>query len=153
MRGLDLALEGTYGLHWSGELAGSLTLKQWFGDMSVYLSYQNTECDRSKTQFACAHDGNTAKIEYAGLIFQFPFVTCKNASPTIGLQIKTLEQWGYGYRTHINDTLNYIGGNRAGRSNLQYNLDQQYFNRNRLSKSYIESNMRHFRGSYTNFIR
>ena len=153
VRGLDLALEGTYGQHWSGDLGGSLSIKQWFGDMSVNVTYQNSECDSSKTQFSCAHDGYADKHEYAGLTFQFPFGTRKNASPASGVQLKTLEQWGYGYRSRINNDANYIGGNRAGRSNLQYNLEQQYFNRDRLSKSYIESNMQRLRESYRAYLR
>ena len=86
-------------------------------------------------------------------VFQFPFGTRKNGSPAIGLQVKTLEQWGYGYRSRIHYHANYIGANRAGRSNLQYNLDQQYFNRDRLSKSYIESNIQRLREVYTSYIR
>ena len=81
VRGLDLALEGTYGQHWAGDLGGSLNLKQWFGDLSVNITYQNTECDNSKTQFSCAHDGYAEKHEYAGLTFQFPLGTRKNSSP------------------------------------------------------------------------
>ena len=153
VRGLDLALEGTYGQHWSGDIGASVSLKQWFGDMSVQITYQNTTCDAASTAFSCTNDGYSEKHEYAGLTFQFPFGTRKNASPAIGLQVKTLEQWGYGYRSRINNNANYIGGNRAGKSNLQYNLDQQYFNRDRLSKAYIESNMQRLRNSYVNFIR
>lgn len=153
VRALDLSLEGTYGQHWAGDMGGSLSIKQWFGDMSVNITYQNTECDRSNTQFSCASDGYATNHEYAGLTFQFPFGTRKNASPEIGLQIKTLEQWGYGYRSRINNRYNYIGGNRAGKSNLQYNVDQQYFNRDRLSKSYIESNMQRLRESYRAYLK
>ncbi|MFT6985202.1 MAG: hypothetical protein ACJAT7_001010 [Psychromonas sp.] len=149
LRGLDLAVEGRYGQHWSGDLGGSLSLKKWFGDMSVNLTYQNTSCDRSKREYSCSADGYAEKHEYAGLTFQFPFGTRKNSAPTLGLQIKTLEQWGYGYRSRINNHANYIGGNRGGASNLQYNVDQQYFNRDRLSKSYIESNMQRLRESYS----
>lgn len=153
LRDLDLALEATYGQHWSGDLGGSLSIKQWFGDMSVNLTYQNTSCDLSKTQYACSGDGYAEKHEYAGLTFQFPFGTRKNLSPAVGLQIKTLEQWGYGYRSRINNDANYVGGNRAGKTNLQYNLDQQYFNRDRLSKNYVESNLLRLRESYTRYIK
>lgn len=152
VRGLDLAIEATYGQHWSGDLGGSVTLKQWFGDMSVNITYQNTECDSSNQQYACAHDGYATQHEYAGLTFQFPFGTRKNSSPAGAVQIKTLEQWSYGYRSRINNDSNYIGGNRAGRSNLQYNLDQQYFNRDRLSRSYIESNMQRLPEIYAAYI-
>ncbi len=148
VRALELALEGSYGQHWAGDLGGSLSLKQWFGDMSVNITYQNTKCDNAKTQYACANDGYATQHEYAGLTFQFPLGTRKNSAPAYGVQIKTQEQWGYGYRSRINNDANYIGGNRAGRSNLQYNIEQQYFNRDRLSKSYIESNMQRLRASY-----
>lgn len=152
IRGLDLAVEGTYGQYWAGDMGGSLSLKQWFGDMSVNVTYQNTTCDSSDTQFSCAHDGSAEKHEYAGLTFQFPLGTRKNASPAIGVQIKTLEQWGFGYRSRLNNDANYIGSGRGGKSNLQYNLDQQYFNRDRLSKSYIESNMQRLRESYKTYV-
>jgi len=148
VRGLDLAVEGTYGQHWAGDLGGSLTLKQWFGDMSVNITYQNTTCDSANTELACASDGYAENHEYVGLTFQFPFGTRKNFSPAIGLQVKTLDQWGYGYRSRINNDANYISANRAGKTNLQYNIDQQYFNRDRLSKSYIESNVQRLRESY-----
>lgn len=153
LRGLDLALEGTFGQHWAGDVGGSLSLKKWFGDMSVQISYQNTECEIASTEFACADVSDSATQEYGELTFQFPFGTRKNASPAIGLQVKTLEQWSYGYRTRINNSSNYISGNRGASSNLQYNLDQQYYNRDRLSKTYIESNMQRLRDSYSNFIK
>lgn len=151
LRRLDLAVEGRYGQHWAGDLGGSLSIKQWFGDMSVNMTYQNTTCDRSNTEYSCSADGYAENHEYVGLTFQFPFGTRKNFAPAFGVQVKTLEQWGYGYRSRINNHANYIGGNRAGTANLQYNVDQQYFNRDRLSKTYIESNMQRLRESYRTY--
>ncbi|MGB5444160.1 MAG: YjbH domain-containing protein, partial [Psychromonas sp.] len=49
LRGLDAALEGTYGQYWAGDVGGSVSLTKWYGDMSVQISYQNTECDSTKT--------------------------------------------------------------------------------------------------------
>ena len=153
IRPLDMAVEGTYGQHWSGDLGGSISINQWFGDMSVKLTYQNTTCDRSNNKHACAYDGFVAKQEYAGMKFSFPFGTRKNVSPAIGLQVKTLDQWSYGVRTRINNHVNYIGGNRSGSTNLQYNIDQQYYNRDRLSSAYIQSHAQRLRDSYNKYIK
>ncbi|WP_022942546.1 YjbH domain-containing protein [Psychromonas hadalis] len=153
LRPLDLAIEGVYGQHWAGDLGASLSLKQWFGDMAVKLTYQNTTCDRSKTQYSCARDGYAENHEYAGLNFIFPFGTRKNASPSIGFQVKTLEQWAFGYRSRINHHANYIGGNRSSKTNLQYNIEQQYYNRDRLSATYIHSHAQRLRESYLKYIK
>ncbi|MCP4321217.1 MAG: YjbH domain-containing protein [Psychromonas sp.] len=153
LRPLDLSIEGAYGQHWAGDLGVSISLKQWFGDMAVKLTYQNTTCDRSNTEYSCARDGYAEHHEYAGLNFIFPFGTRKNASPRIGVQVKTLEQWAFGYRSRINNHANYIGGNRAAKTNLQYNIEQQYYNRDRLSSVYINSHAQRLRESYLKYIK
>jgi len=153
IRPLDLAIEAMYGQHWAGDLGGSISINQWFGDMSVKLTYQNTTCDRSNTEYTCARDGFAENHEYAGITFSFPFGTRKNISPSIGLQVKTLEQWSYGARTRINNYANYIGGNRAATTNLQYNIDQQYYNRDRLSSAYVQSHAQRLRDSYLKYIK
>jgi len=153
LRPLDLSIEGMYGQHWAGDLGGSISFKQWFGDMAVALTYQNTTCDRSNTQYSCARDGYAENHEYAGLNFIFPFGTRKNASPSIGIQVKTLEQWAFGYRSRINNHANYIGGNRSAKTNLQYNVEQQYYNRDRLSSVYINSHAQRLREAYLKYIR
>lgn len=150
---LDLAVEATYGQHWAGDLGYSVGFKQWFGDLSVNLTYQNTNCDRQNKSFSCSNDGYAKQHEYAGLVFQLPIGMRKNHSPAIGLQLKTLEQWGYGYRSRINNHANYIGGNRGSKSNFQYNVEQQYYNRDRLSEAYIVSNMQRLRESYLDYIK
>ena len=153
LRPLGLSIEGMYGQHWAGDLGGSISFKQWFGDMAVKITYQNTSCDRNNRKFSCARDGYIANHEYAGLNFIFPFGTRKNASPNIGVQVKTLEEWSFGYRSRINNHANYIGGNRSATTNLQYNIDQQYYNRDRLSPVYIQSHAQRLRDSYHEYIK
>jgi len=150
---LDMSIEATYGQYWAGDLGGSVSIKQWFGDMAVKLTYQNSTCNQDKATYSCAYDGFSENHEYAGLNFIFPFGPRKNASPAIGIQLKTLEQWAYGYRSRINNFANYIGGSRASSSNLQYNIDQQYYNRDRLSSRYIQLHYQRLRDSYRIFKR
>jgi hypothetical protein len=128
----DWALEANAGQYWAGDKGFTVTSKHWFGDTSVNLYYQKT--DKS----------------FAGLSLSIPLSFRKDMSPA-PLQIRGIEQWTYGYRTMVNNPSNDLNGSLAATSDLQNSIDRNYYNRDRLSASYINANLLRLKDAYMKY--
>ncbi|SEG70119.1 YjbH domain-containing protein [Vibrio hangzhouensis] len=128
----DWALEANAGQYWAGDKGFTVTSKHWFGDTSVNIYYQHT--DKS----------------FAGLSFSIPLTPRKDMAPA-PIQIRGIEQWTYGYRTMVNNSSNDLNGSLAATSDLQHNLDRGYYNRDRLSASYIDANVVRLKDAYMTY--
>jgi hypothetical protein len=69
------------------------------------------------------------------------------------IQIRGIEQWTYGYRTMVNNPSNDLNGSLAATSDLQNSLDRNYYNRDRLSASYINANLVRLQDAYQQYGR
>lgn len=54
------------------------------------------------------------------------------------IQIRGIEQWTWGYRTMVGE-YNALEGTLARTSDLQNQIDRNYYNRDRLSAKYINA--------------
>ncbi|GAL24244.1 hypothetical protein JCM19239_3947 [Vibrio variabilis] len=127
----DWAIEANAGQYWEGDKGFTLTSKHWFGDTAVSLYFQHT--DKS----------------FAGLNLSFPLSFRKSMKPA-PIQIRGIEQWTWGYRTMVGE-YNALEGTLARTSDLQNQIDRNYYNRDRLSAKYINANLTRLKDAYLQF--
>ncbi len=127
----DWAIEANAGQYWEGDKGFTLTSKHWFGDTAVSLYFQHT--DKS----------------FAGLNLSFPLSFRKSMKPD-PIQIRGIEQWTWGYRTMVGE-YNALEGTLARTSDLQNQIDRNYYNRDRLSAKYINANLTRLKDAYLQF--
>lgn len=125
----DWALEATVGEYFFGDQGFTVTSRHWFGDTSVSVFYQET--DQS----------------FAGLNISVPLTFRKDMAPN-PVQIRGIDQWTWGYRTMVRNPVNLLDFGAAQQSDLQNNIDRNYYNRDRLSAGYINANLTRLRDAY-----
>jgi hypothetical protein len=67
------------------------------------------------------------------------------------IQLRGIDQWTWGYRTMVGNPSNDLNGSLAKTSDLQNNLDRNYYNRDRLSASYLNSNLVRLKDAYQRY--
>ncbi|MGL6260735.1 YjbH domain-containing protein [Vibrio sp. WXL210] len=125
----DWALEATAGEYFFGDQGFTVTSRHWFGDTSVSVYYQDT--DQS----------------FAGLNISVPLTFRKDMAPN-PVQIRGIDQWTWGYRTMVRNPQNLLDFSAVQQSDLQNNIDRNYYNRDRLSAGYINANLTRLRDAY-----
>ena len=131
----DWAGEITAGQFWEGDKGYKLVSKHWFGDTEVRLFFRDT----------------TQKI--AGLEVIVPLTFRQDMKPTRFGQVRGTEQFAYGVETLVGETHNQLTSGVAITPSLAHNVDQVYFNRDRLSPAYIEANLSRMRASYQKYVK
>ena len=129
----DWAGEVTAGKFWYDDNGYKLTSKHWFGDTEVRLFFRDS------------------KEQMAGLEIAIPLTFRQDMKPTPYGQIRGTEQFAYGVETLISQDLNYLVQGIAVTPALAYNVDQVYFNRDRLSPAYVEANLSRMREAYQKY--
>ncbi|MGR5341963.1 YjbH domain-containing protein [Vibrio astriarenae] len=125
----DWALEANAGEYWAGDKGFKLTSKHWFGDTAVSIFFEHS--DKS----------------FAGLNIALPLSFRKDMAPD-PIQIRGIEQWTWGYRTMVRNSMNFLDGSLVQEVDLQNKIDRNYYNRDRLSASYINANIERLRDAY-----
>ena len=117
----DLQLGFEIGEYWFGDNGFKLLSHHWFGDTRVSFEFSKSEST------------------FAGLYFSLPLTPRKNMKPK-GFQVTGNDFWIWGYKTRISEA-NYLDFNQNVGALIQsHHIDKVYFNKGRLSASYIKSN-------------
>ena len=131
----DWAAEITAGQFWEGDKGYKLVSKHWFGDTEIRLFFRDT----------------THKI--AGLEVVVPLTFREDMKPTRFGQIRGTAQFAYGVETLVGETHNQLTSGVAVTPSLAHNVDQVYFNRDRLSPAYVEANLSRMREAYQKYAK
>ncbi|WP_159817990.1 YjbH domain-containing protein [Colwellia sp. 20A7] len=115
----DVEVKG--GEYWQGDKGFTLNSKHWFGDANIAIEYR-------RSKFA----NSSITEEFIGIGFSIPLNMSKSMKKTYGVQVKGIEQWTYMLETKIGDTDNNITLGYGTEPILYHNLDQAYFNRDRM---------------------
>jgi len=132
---LNLFTELSYGQYWNQDRGAMIEMKRFFGDTAVSFYIKDTV----KT--------------YAGFEVSIPLTLRKLPKASPFGQIKGKQAFSYGIRTVVRspDNANYLNsvGGVFPKNNLE--LEEVYLNRDRLSASYIQNNLKRIRDSYIIF--
>ncbi|WP_394242544.1 YjbH domain-containing protein [Vibrio astriarenae] len=125
----DWALEANAGEYWAGDTGFKLTSKHWFGDTAVSMFFEHSD------------------HSFVGLNIALPLTFRKDMAPD-PIQIRGIEQWTWGYRTMVRNEHNLLDGTLVQEVDLQNKIDRNYYNRDRLSARYINSNLQRLKDAY-----
>lgn len=145
---LDLSLEGAAGKFWAEDKGFSLEMKRFWGDTSVSLYYKDTKGNDHKRWRA------------AGIQFSFPLTPRRDMKPLAKIQVRGSDEWSYAQETTLKNN-----NSNNPRGNLNYlapyplainpqpttALYRSFYNRDRLSESYISKNLERLRESWLKY--
>ncbi len=130
----DWAGELTVGEFWEGDKGYKLVSKHWFGDTEIRLFLRDT------------------REQIAGIEFAIPLTLRQDMKPTRIGQIRGAEQFAYGIETLVGKDHNRLTSGIGITPGLTHNVDQVYFNRDRLSPAYVESHLNRLREAYQKYV-
>ncbi|UFS70067.1 YjbH domain-containing protein [Geomonas sp. RF6] len=137
---LNVFLEGTAGRFWEQDTGGTAELKRFFGDTAFSAYYKNAKTQEGK------------RWQVGGVQISFPLTPRKDMKPLYA-QLRGTEEWSYSQETVIstggpNSVLHQsIGINPEASVNLQ----NVYFNRDRLNRSYLLENLQRMSEAYEKY--
>lgn len=127
-------LEVTAGEFWQGDRGIQATTNHWLGDVKVYASYLNSEDEQFVT---------------AGV--SFPLTFWRDMKPRY-VQLRGIDEFNLSAQTRIGETHNQLNTGLGTSLDFQHNLARQYYNRNRFTPSYFESNTMRLRNAYLRYL-
>ncbi len=130
----DWAGELTVGEFWQGDHGYKLVSKHWFGDTEIRLFLRDT------------------REQIAGIEFAIPLTLRQDMKPTRFGQLRGSEQFAYGIETLVGKEHNRLTSGIGITPGLTHNVDQVYFNRDRLSPAYVESHLIRLREAYQQYV-
>ena len=145
---LDLSLEGAAGKFWAEDTGFSLELKRFFTDTAVSLYYKNTKGTDDK------------RWQAVGIQFSFPLTPSRDMKPLAKVQVRGSSEWTYAQETTIQNnnvnsqrgSLNYIPSYPlAINPQISVDLQQTFYNRDRLSSVYIKQHLERLREAWLKY--
>jgi len=145
---LDLSVEATGGRFWAQDQGGRLELKRYFGDTAISFYYSNTKGSDQK------------KWQSAGVQFSFPLTPRRDMKHLGPVQVRGSEEWSYAQETTLKNrntadtrgALNYHAPYPLAVNPLPTTaLYRAYYNRDRLSESYIRKHLDRLRDAWGNY--
>ncbi len=130
----DWAAELTVGEFWNGDKGYKLVSKHWFGDTEIRLFFRDTN------------------QKVAGVEFAIPLTFRQDMKPTRFGQVRGTDQFAYGVETLVGNSRNSLTSGVGVTPSLTHNVDQVYFNRDRLSQAYVESHLSRLREAYQKYV-
>ena len=130
----DWAGELTVGEFWEGDKGYKLVSKHWFGDTEIRLFLRDT------------------REQIAGIEFAIPLTLRQDMKPTRIGQIRGTEQFAYGIESLVGKDHNRLTSGIGITPALTHNVDQVYFNRDRLNPVYVESHLIRLREAYQKYV-
>jgi hypothetical protein len=136
---LDLSLEATAGRFWSRDTGFTLELKRFFGDTAFSVYYKDVRSDSSE------------RIHAGGVQFSFPLTLRREMNPS-PVQLKGNDEWNYAQETEIaSKGLNQVGRAIAINPQPYFNLGTVFYNRDRLTESYLKLHLLRLRDAYIHY--
>ena len=131
----DAYVELTAGKYYNEDSGFDLQLKRYFGDTLIRFFYQNTTS------------------EYIGIGFELP-LTPRRVANTPYVQIKGKNNFSHQLRSAIrsDDGQNFVKPGGAKNPKTEFELEDRFLNRNRLTESYIKKHLLRLRDAYFTYI-
>jgi len=138
---LDLYLEGTGGRFWGGDTGFELDVKRFFGDTAVSFYYKRVE------------QVNHQLVQAIGVQFSFPLTPRRDMNPSI-VQVKGSNAWSYAQESEVGNVPghNVVGLSIATVPEPYYNLTDVFYNRDRLSESYLREHLLRLRDACLSYV-
>jgi len=133
---LDMLSEIKVGKYWNQDLGFGVKLKRYFGDVAVYLAYEQSTPKRTRASLSETTD------RYAGLGIEIP-LTLRHTPNFKYAQVRGTNAFDYRVETTVGrkDSTNTLvpGGNYD--PEVAISSENYFYNRNRLQLSYIKSHV------------
>lgn len=126
----DTSAEIRIGQYWQQDKGIIFKLERMFGDVTINLSYKNTKIDNQEVN------------QFVGLGFSIPLTPRKDHSNKY-IQVRGIPKWNYTIDTLVGlegKNLNDLTPGMGDSARMFYNLDNFYYNLDRLGKAYIYNN-------------
>jgi hypothetical protein len=145
---LDLSLEGVAGKFYSEDKGFSLELKRFWRDTAVSLYFKDTKGVDEKSWKA------------VGLQFSFPLTPGRDMKPVAKLQLRGPDEWSYAQESTLKNnnennprgSLNYLAPYPlAINPQPTQALSRSFYNRDRLSESYILQHLERLREAWLKY--
>lgn len=136
----DASAEIRVGQYWQQDKGIIFKLERMFGDVTINLNYKNTKIDD--------HEAN----QFIGLGFSIPLTPRKDHSNKY-VQIRGIPKWNYTVETLVgvdDNNLNDLTPGTGDSARMFYNLDNFYYNLDRLGKAYIYNNASRLKQAFEN---
>jgi hypothetical protein len=136
---LDTYLEATAGRFWSRDTGFTVELKRFFGDTAFSIYYKDVRSAADE------------RIHAGGVQFSFP-LTLRREMPPSPVQLKGNDEWNYAQETEIaSKGLNQVGRAIAINPQPYFNLGTVFYNRDRLTESYLKLHLLRLRDAYIRY--
>jgi hypothetical protein len=126
----DASAEIRVGQYWQQDKGVIFKLERMFGDITVNIDYKNTKIDNQKAN------------QFIGLGFSIPLTPRKDHSNKY-VQVRGIPKWNYTVDTLVGleeKNLNVLTPGTGDSARMFYNLDNFYYNLDRLGNAYIYKN-------------
>ena len=126
----DASAEIRVGQYWQQDKGIIFKLERMFGDVTINLNYKNTKIDDKEAN------------QFIGLGFSIPLTPRKDHSNKY-VQVRGIPKWNYTVETLVgldDNNLNDLTPGTGDSARMFYNLDNFYYNLDRLGKAYIDNN-------------
>jgi hypothetical protein len=124
----DVSFHVTAGQFFYGDTGYKLESKFWFGDSNITLSYSDTDA------------------KFAAISFSIPFSQRKDMNAKYW-QVKGAKTWQHRVRSRVGE-LNVLSFTSAYIPGSAIDLDNTFFNQDRMSSSYIKAHINRLRDAY-----
>jgi hypothetical protein len=134
----DASAEIRVGQYWQQDKGVIFKLERLFGDVTINIDYKNTKIDNQKAN------------QFIGLGFSIPLTPRKDHSNKY-VQLRGIPKWNYTVDTLVGlegKNLNVLTPGTGDSARMFYNLDNFYYNLDRLGKSYIYNNSSRLRQAF-----
>jgi hypothetical protein len=123
----DTSAEIRVGQYWQQDKGVVFKLERMFGDVTVNLNYKNSKIDDQEAN------------QFIGLGFSIPLTPRKDHSNKY-VQVRGIPKWNYTIDTLVGTNLNVLTPGTGDSARMFYNLENFYYNIDRLGKAYIYNN-------------
>jgi hypothetical protein len=120
----DASAEIRVGQYWQQDKGVIVKLERMFGDVTINLNYKNTKVDNQEAN------------QFVGLGFSIPLTPRKDHSNKY-VQVRGIPKWNYTINTLVGTNVNVLTPGSGDSARMFYNLDNFYYNLDRLGTAYI----------------
>lgn len=137
---IDLYLTGTVGKFYDNDKGFSVELKRFFGDTAFSVFYKNSRTSEGED------------VQFGGVQIALPLTLRQDMKP-YPLQLKGNNEWRYAQETKIVSpgSANSVSTSIGVNPQAPYNLEQVFYNRDRLSEPYIRKHLLRLRDAYITY--
>jgi hypothetical protein len=139
---LNLSLEGAVGRFFDNDQGFRVEMKRFFGDTAFSVYYADSITTSRE------------RVKIGGVMIAFPLTPRRDMKPGL-LQVRGSDDWSYSQETKIvaKGEANTVATSVGVNPRLPYNLERVFYNRDRLSESYIREHLLRLRDAYLAYVQ